>query len=98
MTVVSLVMASWQTRGVYTTDHYQVFSSELLSCIKYRVNIPEYIARPTRITRSYRGKRFTYISSNQEPIIIILTKTVKECIALPSSLSDYLLWSLLNLL
>ena len=31
---------------------------------KMRVNIPEYIAHPTRVTRSYHGNKFINIGSN----------------------------------
>ena len=56
---------------------------------KIAVDIPDYIARPTRSTRSYHSKRFINISSNSNTYKYnFFTRTLKEWNALPSSLLD----------
>ena len=56
---------------------------------KIAVDIPDYIARPTRSTRSYHSKRFINISSNSNTYKYnFFTRTMKEWNALLSSLLD----------
>ena len=57
---------------------------------KIRVNIPDYIARPTRDTRSYHSSKFINIGIvTAIPIsTIFFTRTLKEWNALPSFLLD----------
>ena len=58
---------------------------------KMRVNIPEYIAHPTRVTRSYHSSKFINIGSNSntyEYIFFFFTRTLKEWNTLPSFLLD----------
>ena len=55
---------------------------------KTRVNIPEYIARPTRVKRSYHSSKFINIGSNSNTCTIFFNRTLKEWNTLPSFLLD----------
>ena len=56
---------------------------------KIAVNIPEYIARPTRVTRSYHSSKFINIGSNSNTYKYnFFTRTLKEWNTLPSFLLD----------
>ena len=57
---------------------------------KMRVNIPEYIAHPTRVTRSYHSSKFINIGSNSNTYEynFFFTRTLKEWNTLPSFLLD----------
>ena len=56
---------------------------------KTRVNIPEYIARSTRVKRSYHRSKFINIGSNSDTSKYnFFTRTLKEWNTLPSFLSD----------
>ena len=57
---------------------------------KIRVNIPEYIVRPTRVTRSYHSSKSINISSNSNTHKYnFFTRTLKERNTLPSFLLDH---------
>ena len=56
---------------------------------KIAVNIPEYIVRPTRVTRSYHSSKFINIGSNSNTYKYnFFTRTLKEWNTLPSFLLD----------
>ena len=57
---------------------------------KTRVNIPEYIARPTRVKRSYHSSKLINIGSNSNTCKynFFFTRTVKEWNTLPFFLWD----------
>ena len=56
---------------------------------KIAVNIPEYIVRPTRVTRSYHSRKFINISSNSNTYKYnFFTRTLKEWNTLASFLLD----------
>ena len=56
---------------------------------KIAVNIPEYIVRPTRVTRSYHSSKFINIGSNSNTYKYnFFTRTLKEWNTLPSFVID----------
>ena len=65
---------------------------------KIAVDIQDYISRPTRISRSYHGRRFNNISSNSNTYNYNFYALPSTQVAGYSAVKPNLLWSLLNLL